>query len=78
VLKSSFPLWAARYTGDVEKTARVFHSFDAADRADLEFYHSLTPEKRLEILFDIVARSHPDEIKQRSARVYRIIKLQKQ
>ena len=60
----------------MEKVARIFHSFADADRADREYYQSLTPEQRLEILFELVAQAHPNEIKQRSERVYRIIKLQ--
>jgi hypothetical protein len=61
----------------MEKVASVFRSFAEAEEADREYYHSLTPEARLEILGELIARSHPDEIEQRSERVYRIVKFQK-
>jgi hypothetical protein len=60
----------------VEKAARIFHSFAEADKADAEYYRSLTPEQRLEILFDLVKSQLPDEPEQRLERVCRIIKLQ--
>jgi uncharacterized protein YdeI (YjbR/CyaY-like superfamily) len=60
----------------VEKTARIFHSFAEADKAEGEYYRSLTPEQRLEILFDLVKSQQPDEPEQRLERVCRIIKLQ--
>jgi hypothetical protein len=53
-----------------------FHSFAEADKADGEYYRSLTPEQRLEILFDLVKSQQPDEPEQRLERVCRIIKLQ--
>lgn len=59
----------------VEKTARIFHSFAEADRAEAEYYRSLTPEQRLDILFDLVQSQQPDEAEQRLERVCRIIKL---
>ena len=64
------------YTGRVEKVARVFHSFAEADAADAEYYRSLTPEQRLEILFALVKAQQPDGTEQRLERVCRIIKLQ--
>jgi uncharacterized protein YdeI (YjbR/CyaY-like superfamily) len=60
----------------VEKAARIFHSFAESDEADGEYYRSLTPEQRLEILFDLVKAQQPDEVEQRLERVCRIIKLQ--
>jgi hypothetical protein len=60
----------------VEKVARKFHSFAEADKADREFYQSLSPEQRLEMLCDLIAASHPNEIKQRLERICRVIKLQ--
>ena len=38
----------------MEKAARIFHSLAEAGKADDEYYRSLTPEQRLEILFDLV------------------------
>jgi uncharacterized protein YdeI (YjbR/CyaY-like superfamily) len=60
----------------VEKTVRIFHSFAEADQAEAQYYRSLTPEQRLEILFDLVQSQMPDETEQRLERVYRVIKLQ--
>jgi hypothetical protein len=60
----------------VEKVARKFRSFAEADKADREYYQSLLPEQRLEMLCDLIAASYPNEIKQRLERVCRIIKLQ--
>jgi uncharacterized protein YdeI (YjbR/CyaY-like superfamily) len=60
----------------MEKAARVFHSFAEADQAEKEYYRSLTPEQRLEILFDLVKTQQPDEVEPRLERVYRVIKLQ--
>ena len=60
----------------MEKVARKFRSFAEADKADREYYQSLLPEQRLEMLCDLIAASYPNEIKQRLERVCRIIKLQ--
>jgi uncharacterized protein YdeI (YjbR/CyaY-like superfamily) len=60
----------------MEKAARVFHSFAEAGEADNEYYRSLSPEQRLEILFDLVQSQQSDETEQRLERVCRIIKLQ--
>ena len=60
----------------MEKTARIFHSFAEADAAEAEYYRSLTPEQRLDILLDLVQSEFPNEAEQRLERVCRIIKLQ--
>ena len=60
----------------MEKVARIFRSFAEADQANVEYYRSLTPEQRLEILFELIANAQPDETEQRPERVCRIIKLQ--
>lgn len=62
----------------MEKTGRIFHSFAEAEKADKDYYRSLTPEQRLEIVFELVQSQHPDEAEQRLERVCRIIKLQEQ
>jgi hypothetical protein len=61
----------------MERVAQVFASHEEADRATREFYQSLTPAKRLEILLEILARAraNDDDAKQGLARVYRIVKL---
>ena len=59
------------------KEANIFRSFSESDAADRAYYHSLAPEQRLEILFELIARANPDESQQRLERVYRIVKLHK-
>jgi hypothetical protein len=61
----------------VQKVVQVFHSFAEAEQADLRYYHSLTPQERLEILGELIARAHPDATEQRFERVYRIVKLKR-
>ena len=39
----------------IARELRVFSGFDAAERADDEYYASLTPQERLDILLDIIA-----------------------
>ena len=60
----------------MEKGLRIFHTFAEAERADREYYRALTPEQRLEILFELVAAQQPHGTEQRLERVCRIIKLQ--
>ena len=59
----------------MENVARKFSSFAESDQADREYYRSLTPKQRLDILFELVARAQTDETGQEFARVYRIVKL---
>jgi hypothetical protein len=59
----------------METVARKFSSFAESDRADREYYRSLTPEQRLDILLELVARAQDDEAEQGFARVYRVVKL---
>ena len=59
----------------MEIVARKFSSFAESDRADREYYRSLTPEQRLDILLELVARAQTDEAEQGFARVYRVVKL---
>jgi hypothetical protein len=61
----------------MEKVVRIAKSFEEADRADREYYQSLTPVQRLEILFELNRHWPRDENAQHPeglARVYRIIK----
>lgn len=60
----------------MEKVARIFGSFAEADKADFEYYQSLTPEQRLDILGELIASANPEGTHQRIERVCRIIKLQ--
>ena len=64
-------LWHDRL---VQKVVRVFHSFQESEKADREYYLSLSPEQRMEILFELIARGQPDEPEQGFERVYRIVK----
>ena len=59
----------------MEIIARKFRSLAESDRADREFYRSLAPEQRLDILLELVGRVQNNEAEQGLARVYRIVKL---
>jgi hypothetical protein len=59
-------------TGE-DKQVRVFRSFQEAEDADRAFYRSLTPEKRLDILLQLIAQHGPVK---RLERVYKIVKLE--
>ena len=59
----------------MEKTARVFSSFEEADRADALADAQLTPQERLRIVEELREQIHPDALKQRLARVCRITEL---
>ena len=61
----------------MQKTLQLFHSFDEAERADDEYYASLTPQQRLDILLDLIAahRESAGETATRLERVYRLTQL---
>ena len=59
----------------MEKVVRVFGSLEEADQADALADASLTPEQRVEIVIELRDRHHPDAIKQRLARVCRVVEL---
>lgn len=54
----------------MEKTVTKFRTFEAAEKADRDFYRKLTPQERLEILLQLI--NHAPE--QRLERVYRVTK----
>jgi hypothetical protein len=60
-----------------QRELQVFASFEAADRADDEYYASLAPDERLEILLSLVAahRESTGEASTRLERVYRVTEL---
>jgi hypothetical protein len=60
-----------------QRELRVFQSFEAAERADDEYYAALAPEERLEILLDLVAafRESTGEASERLERVCRVTEL---
>jgi len=59
----------------MEKTVRVFESFEEAEEADKEYYRSLSPAQRVEILLILRDQYNPydDELTKRFERVCRII-----
>ena len=60
----------------MQKIARIFHSLEEADKADLHERQSMTPEERVEVFLAIQQRSMPDAANQRLARVYRVLTLE--
>ena len=63
-------------SGRLDKTAvRVFSSFEQAEAADREYYHSLSPAQRLDILLLLRDQCSPysDELTRGFERVCRII-----
>lgn len=61
----------------MERTLQKFPDFQSADRATLQYYRSLTPAQRIEILLELIERAqgNDDATQQGLARVYRILKL---
>lgn len=56
---------------------RVFTSFAEADEAETRYYASLTPQQRLDLQLEIIAR-HREALGQtdhRLERVYRVVKV---
>lgn len=64
--------WPRLASVDVERRVRKFLSHAAADAADKEYYASLTPDERLAILFELMARG-TDASERRLKRVFRIV-----
>jgi hypothetical protein len=60
----------------MERTIRVFDSFEEADAADAAYYASLTPAERLEILFALVELRHPNAASEGLARICRVVELE--
>lgn len=55
----------------------IFDSLEQAEQADDEYYASLTPTQRVEILLELVAqyRESLGEAAERFERVYRVVEL---
>jgi hypothetical protein len=68
---------AEGYNTSVEKTVRVFASFEDADAADARDDAALSPEQRLDILIELRDRRHPDAAEQGLARVSRVVELER-
>ena len=61
----------------MEKVVRKFNSFEEADAAEHETYMRMTPDERMRIVLQLREQTYPDAIKQRLARVYRIVKFER-
>ncbi len=59
----------------MEKVGRKFRSFAEAEQAEREYYRSLTPQQRLDLMLDLIRQSVPDEAFERFERVCRVVKL---
>jgi len=61
----------------MERRVRVFRSFEESERADDDFYASLTPQQRVDLLLELVAawREESGDAAQGLARVHRIAEL---
>jgi hypothetical protein len=59
----------------MEKTVKVFKSFADAERADKQYYRSLSPAQRIEMLLILRDQYRPysNELTERFERVYRVI-----
>ena len=60
----------------MEKVIRKFDSPEQAETRDREFYRSLTPEQRLEILLELIENSTRGTA-EGFERVYRVVELQR-
>jgi hypothetical protein len=60
----------------MERTVAKFTGHAAADRATREYYRSLTPQQRIEILLEPIDQARPnnDASGERLERVYRVVK----
>jgi hypothetical protein len=59
----------------MDKTIQVFNSFEEAEKANKEYYRSLTPSQRIERLLMLRDQFRPysNELTEGFKRVYRII-----
>ena len=58
----------------MEPIVRKFDSLESAEQADAEYYRSLTPDERVNILLQMVAQVNGDP-PPRFERVFRFLKL---
>ena len=61
----------------MRRRAKVYSSFEEEEKATREYYLSLTPRERLEILLELIEQSRDpnDEASQGFQRVYRVTQL---
>ena len=57
----------------VEKTIRIFSSFEDADATDARDDAAMSAAERLNVLIDLRDRRHPDAVEQGLARVARVV-----
>jgi hypothetical protein len=62
----------------MEHVVAKFANHEEAERADREYYLRLTPQQRIDILLELIARHHEgdDEASKGFARIYRVTKLE--
>jgi hypothetical protein len=60
----------------MDKSVRVFKSFEEADAADALSRSQMTPQERVDIFFALQERAYPDASKQGFARVCRVLELE--
>ena len=62
----------------MERAVAKFTSHEEAAKADALYYRQLTPQRRLEILLELIEQAHPDlhASGQGLQRVYRVLKLE--
>ena len=60
----------------MKRVIRIFKSYAEAENADKDFYQSLTPKQRIDLLLELRARYSPysHELTKGFKRVYRIVK----
>ena len=63
------------YNLTMEREHQKFSSFAESDAADKEYYLSLTPAERMEILLELISRGQGDEAAKGLERVYRVVEL---
>ncbi len=61
----------------MEKSVRIYDTFQAADEADAREDAALTPLQRLEIAFELRRLRDPDALEQGLARVSRVVELER-
>jgi|CXWL01.1.fsa_nt_gi hypothetical protein len=63
----------------MERVLQVFASHEEAEKADRAFYASLTPNQRVDLLLDLVARERESmgEAGERLERVSRVVELER-
>jgi hypothetical protein len=61
----------------MEKTVRIFHSFEEADAAGVGDNLRMTPQERIARVLELRRLFYPDADPQGFSRVYRIIELER-